>query len=97
MKHFYTDSLAASWMKKYHGVESQMAYRGKASEQTVYYIHPDSLPLLEPQDLDIIYRTNGFCQTVGVHIGFPKAKAQIEAGGCIIMRNGDAFMWPETE
>jgi hypothetical protein len=61
------------------------------------YIHPDSLHLLEPQELDILHRTNGYCQTVGVHIGIPKTLAQIAAGGVIIQRNGVAFHWPEQE
>lgn len=61
------------------------------------YIHPDSLHLMEPQELDILYRTNGYCQTVGVHIGVPKTVAQLAAGAVIIQRNGLAFHWPESE
>lgn len=61
------------------------------------YVHPESVGLLEPQDLDILHRTNGYCQTVGVHIGIPKTLAQLADGAVIIQRNGLPFYWPESE
>lgn len=106
-KPHYKDPLAAAWMAKYHSMRflkwkwSDLSFqfipsgRDKDPDSSKLYIHPDSLHLLEPQDLDLLFRTNGFCQTVGVHIGIPKTKAQIEAGGCIIQRNGKSFIWPE--
>lgn len=108
-RRFFTDPLAAAWMEKHHGMkfdifneeprlfEFYLCEDAKFMGGKRYFIHRDSLHLLEPQELDILYRTNGYCQTVGVHIGFPKAKAQIEAGGYIIIRNGKAFHWPESE
>src|SRR4051794_33026174 len=61
------------------------------------YVHPDSLPLLEPIDGDAIHRTNGYHQMVGFNIGIPKAAIQIAAGGVIIQREGKPFHWPESE
>lgn len=125
MKYFYTDTLAAAWMMKHHGFLLQdketsdevydMTYDlmiegddfGKPLAK--YYIHPDSVHLLEPQEGDISY----------MPINLPNIKPAIfiwnketiEAFkelskingitnlciGRIIMRNGLPFMWPETD
>jgi hypothetical protein len=66
-----------------------MAGRAETGDRSQSVIRLDAAPhLLEPQDLDILHRTNGYCQTVGMHIGFPKAVAQIAAGGVIIQKKG---------
>jgi hypothetical protein len=67
------------------------------SQYERFYVHPGSVGLMEPQDLDILYRTNGYCQTVGVHIGIPKTLAQLAAGAVIIQRDGKPFFWPEED
>jgi hypothetical protein len=57
-RYFYTDPLAAAWMAKHHGIRiassvyEDGSYDGfvmpDGSEDGRYYIHPDSLHLLEP-------------------------------------------------
>lgn len=77
-----------------------------------YYIHPDSLHLLEPQAGDVATDTSnpalevieidkgqygGACQYSG-KIELKNAKHRKEIGLLkIIQRNGKAFMWPEVE
>lgn len=68
MRYFYTDSLQAAWMESRFGVKfenaelsiigNSMAYyfvnpRDGSRFKGRFYIHPDSLKLLEPQEGDI--------------------------------------------
>ena len=58
-----------------------------------YYIHPESLHLLEPKGGDIIKRDCG-------GVVFKRQLAPIGilgVGEVIIERNGIAFMWPDIE
>jgi hypothetical protein len=70
------------------------------------YVHPDSLHLLQPQLLDLLfYAEQRVCLPVYEEEQKDKpsvdkcaAKHDIEAGICVVMqRNGTPFMWPESE
>ncbi len=69
---------------------------GKAKERK-YYIHPESLHLLEPKDDDM--DDNGRDLTINEYGIFSSYKgwAHGRFDGKIIQRNGIAFMWPECE
>ena len=70
MKYYYTDVLAAAWMAKHFGMKLQKGVFGYGEGVTTYltlldaagneawkyryYIHPDSLPLLEPKEGDVV-------------------------------------------
>lgn len=58
-----------------------------------YYIHPDSLHLLNPQVEDIIFNDTSLmgCSQVGI------CKGSMENGFRIIQRDGKPFFWPESE
>ncbi len=65
-----------------------------------FYIHPNSLHLLEPQVGDVIYfkTKKGDLILHETITGLePNSKLLIEQGAKIIQRNGIAFMWPEVE
>lgn len=118
MKYFYTDPLAAAWMAKHHGMKtkSHSVLNGIVDDQISdylmdadvgsdchYYIHPDSLHLLEPQVGDVISGIGGsgklrtrIVQEV-IEGAEDNASALIAKGCTIIQRNGIAFMWPEGE
>jgi hypothetical protein len=104
MRYFYTWPLAAAWMAKHFGMEfetnlyisdwcaaivTQMEF---GSVQEKYYIHPDSLHLLEPQKNDIICIRDGDSISYGKwHSGNNTKDVRI------IERNGSVFMWPKSE
>lgn len=58
MKYYYTDPLAAAWMGKHFGmrfdteIEPYLYLHGE--DNVPYYIHPDSLQILEPEVGDLI-------------------------------------------
>jgi hypothetical protein len=62
------------------------------------YIHPDSLPLLEPQVGDLglfrLYRDPTPSEVVPIFITVPVIKPDVIG---IIQRNGVLFHWPESE
>ena len=74
MKYYYTDVLAAAWMAKHFGMKLQKGVFGYGEGVTTYltlldaagneawkyryYIHPDSLPLLEPKEGDVVRLNN---------------------------------------
>lgn len=126
VRYFYAGPLEAGWMVDQHGfwvVEEggfihnefesildshiQYCYRGK------YYVHSDSLPLLEPKKGDIVHAAYGVygeveCVYVSGSISIDRGIDQ--AGqrtmlvdvdkNClkqIIQRNGKAFHWPISE
>lgn len=115
-KAFYTDPLAAAWMLRHHGmgfnVSSGVAENIKHiriwDEITDYYrpgnkfyIHPDSLHLLEPQVGDLVSVNNGQDAGIAFHQDFIDAlKTNYTSFAhqvTIIQRNGIAFMWAEFE
>jgi hypothetical protein len=71
-----------------------------------FYLHPDSLPLLEPRPGDILVRA-GIEEHVTMHNLFlfihraPDTEHLFEGfhekGGMIIQRNGLPFHWPQAE
>lgn len=64
MKPYFTDALAAAWMAKYFGVKflgnNPLVGNDWAKNKVLYYeaekyyIHPDSLPIFEPQEGDVV-------------------------------------------
>lgn len=72
-RYYYTDPLAAAWMAKHFGFtyvapdgEPAMGIEGvwlcAELGLTRFYIHPDSVGLLEPREGDVIdMRPDGFC------------------------------------
>lgn len=70
MSYYYTDPLAAAWMAKYFGIRldyecSNMIMQNAAAQVYMaldvsqggkgkFYIHPDSLGILEPQEGDLV-------------------------------------------
>lgn len=67
-----------------------------------FYIHPDSVKLLEPQVLDVAQETNKDDRKRVVQIASPVQASQISDEikmglGKIIQRNSITFMWPEVE
>ena len=59
-----------------------------------YPVHPDSLPLLEPQPLDLILDGNGEYQIVNYNAGLFAERHGFEK---IIQRGGISFLWPKTK
>jgi len=66
-----------------------------------YYIHPDSLSILEPQVGDLISINNGESASIVTHQEFleqiESMKHQFSSPLKIIQRNNTVFMWPEKE
>lgn len=114
MRYYYTDKLAAKWMEKNFGMKFLDVWDGELNvvplnqrEVEKFYIHPDSLNLLETQPFDIVTDDDGIdCyarlleknedgtwRTAGYSNRF-LFKPQYHA---IIARNGIQFMWPEVE
>lgn len=66
-----------------------------------WYIHPDSLHLLEPQVEDLVTINGGESANIATHPEFCEAlKANADrfvAPVKILQRNNTAFMWPERE
>jgi hypothetical protein len=111
-RYFYTDPLAAAWMKHYGMVfrENDEGWVDPLMDKRDrYIICSDSLHLLEPQVGDLLHIVRGFCS-------YYKTVESISTGGVwsdgehwdiatkeplhdweIIQRNGIAFMWPEEE
>jgi hypothetical protein len=121
--YFYTDPLAAAWMAKHHGMKCRVEDKGDTEyqwvdmrnvscyfvmEEAAYYIHPDSLHLLEPKVGDLILK-EGFNDPMLVKdiiagdvlckIGWDGSIERCtDKGYCkIIQRNGIPFMWPESD
>jgi hypothetical protein len=122
-RYFYTDPLAAAWMSKHFGMKFNEPYdfavmirmydmsRGK-KQDIKYYIHPDSLHLLEPMEGDYVtvfgaprwvryaMRTENKI-TVQYDVDGPEqifSQSEVAKGiPRIIQRSGKAFHWPESE
>lgn len=118
-RYFYTEPLAAAWMVKHFGMKFESCQNNGVSadywpltiaghdESQRYYIHPDSLPLLEPQVGDWgrgpyageVIGVSESLITIHVperhngksHFCQPRSEFKVTS------RNGVAFMWPEGE
>lgn len=103
MKYYYTDPLAAAWMAKHFGM--QFSFDGGMKYEEIwnlsidseppFYIHPDSLHLLEQQVGDAVQISTGTCWKL--HDTQNLAESERYPSLRIIQRNGVVFMWPETE
>lgn len=120
VRYCYTDPLAAAWMVNHHGVlvveengfihnESETifdshvedCYRGR------YYLHPDSLPLLEPKIGDFAVVNEGnhdylcviakFTENGRFRDGLTWDEIPLAAIKRIIQRDGKPFHAPESE
>ena len=110
MKYFYNCPIKSAYMAKYFGMKfenpfdgeidfSVLDVRDRGRKQFKFYLHPDSLHLLEPQVWDLFQWVRDSpsatpYQFTGWYIladGFTKDD------GFIIQRNGAPFMWPEME
>ncbi len=106
MRYYYSDPLAAAWMGKYHGIEFSDGDSLQSCCEAIgifandleglgrFFIHPDSLNLLQPQAMDLVKIRNEY----GV-LPIPPADMveRIDASYRIIQRGGIPFMWPEVE
>jgi hypothetical protein len=107
-RYFYTDPLAAAWMEKRHCFRfscdvfttftpAKDERLLKAVFEPYFYIHSDSLHLLEPKPDDLVQWliTDGSGKpfkgfgAVSYYEGYGKIERIIE-------RNGIPFMWPES-
>ena len=120
IKHRYTDALAAAWMAKHQGMvfksgHGSVLYYDGGSDFRVkntsgvyageyYYIHRDSLNLLEPKAGDLV-EFDGIIHGLVLDVNNDETAVQCDdivytpaTSKCtIIQRNGKAFMSPESE
>jgi hypothetical protein len=114
---FYRDPLEVAWMAKHHGI----AFHAESCDEpmrappeelalwidSLIFIHPESLPLLDPQNGDVVEFAGEFdnvydaarLQKYGKkYKARPRNMVAGEHHFCkIIQRNGLAFHWPESE
>ncbi|MBP3958377.1 hypothetical protein J8F10_24270 [Gemmata sp. G18] len=124
-RHFYTDPLAAAWMAKHIGMrfgffdersdfrEYEVPITGEddwwRSDRGRFYVHPDSLHLLEPRIGDLLVETGRLpiarivdsdvdYISFGHNIAMLFATEMLRKGRArIIQRDGKPFFWPELE
>ena len=106
VRYFYTAPLAAAWMHRYFDMRLQVLvadnppvfYRWSPKQPDLawqdnrYYLHPDSLHLLEPVDGDEYRNSAGEVETWASRLGLtwhPRYR--------IVFRDGKPFFWPESE
>ncbi len=116
MRYYYTDKLKAAWMAKEYGF--RLYYLNRHNEnnycdweyiaerllETKYYIHEDSIPLLQPQVGDIILDNDNepraVCKIKDNLVFWPEEE---DYGYCyipsieIIQRDKKAWFNPEVE
>lgn len=113
MRHFYTDPLAAAWMAKHFGMVFETSDSGVTISSSLYthapnghrfYIHPDSLHLLEPKNKDTGQDGDGeWCQYSDHYRSWESIATPHDCSITattpvkIRQRNGIAFHWPEVE
>lgn len=113
MRYFYTDPLAAAWMAKHFGMEFEerpdiisgysIVYCAEEFKATPpYYIHPDSLYLLKPNEGDIFIRWterhDDPTDWRAMHYDNSNTRYWVtNRPSKIIYRNGVSFMWPEND
>jgi hypothetical protein len=119
-RYFYTDALAIAWMEEKHGfsfvdgagnevtvVDGAIianAFGDKSSVVNNAYVHPDSLPLLEPKDGDLVCANVSYDGVTSLaplfaYVVWGELRAGMNVANVerIVERNGMAFMWPESE
>lgn len=119
-RYFYTCPLKAAFMAKYYGMRfepisdiasiREFMWHGIGNfiglwEEDRYYIHPDSLHLLEPKNCDL--GTDGFdayryehwdeASVPGRWVLGRYGNASDPSAIRIVCRNGEAFHMPEVE
>lgn len=114
-KLYYNDPLKASWMAREFGVRYSngdheicvIPFVDALAEDKIYYIHPDSLHILQPVEGDVLRLVIGLAIPPDVRyynwerierslaIEYGKAPSWHHTG--IIRRNGKAFFMPEVE
>lgn len=109
-RYFYDCPLKATYMAKYFGfnfetsiVDKSLDILDQIDSVQKFYLHPDSLHLLEAQVGDVFFNkeSNGVAlisvlakaMLTSENEEIMKAKNDIK----IIQRNGVAFIWPEIE
>jgi hypothetical protein len=106
-RQFYSDPLAAAWMQKHFGMRFTVKIKGIpeheyevgpafwadeiASPSPAYYVHPDSLHLLELQVGDVIGGMDSICIVRG--IDEDRARFVGEAYVSETAREGKAMGW----
>ena len=112
VQYFYRDPLAAAWMAKHFGMRflhlkwneldfQFLPIRKDADPDTSnLYIHPDSLPLLEPALGDLALHAVphddlGAVLEYGLYV-HKEAQAHLKIVQ-IIQRDSKPFHWPESE
>lgn len=102
------DAIIDCWMIGLHIDTHAVSTRLTAKKDRKYYIHPDSLKLLEPRVGDMIthlglrsWRIDSMDDCAYFHPNMPNesiGRFTLKADKPeIIQRNGIAFMWPESE
>lgn len=97
---YYTDPLAAAWMEKHFDVRLHVMYKDGTLGSPLtgcadcwsppYYIHPDSLFLLQARAGDLIVEDDK-PYFITAFAGIPIIDMPI------IQRNGIPFHWPQFE
>lgn len=115
MSYYYTDLLAAAWMAKHFGMAfSDSSFTGTRSldleglymENAPFYIHHDSLHLLEPKAGDLIRigdpgidpdicAATVFDSGEYLYVNDMGESYKITPQQTIIQRDGKPFFWPE--
>lgn len=96
---FYTDTMAAAWMMAHHGLlferedgktcSADLLHLAAFQQGIKWFVHEDSLDLLEPRAGDMVLLASG-------HEAYLHVKpTTLDPGERIIMRSGVPFLWPE--
>jgi len=99
MKYYYTNPITVAWMQDKFGVKFELFENcpidyavERLLKNRKYYIHSDSLGILEPQVGDLVQG-----KLSGPEYFIYEDISVSEMVKKIIERNGVAFMWPEIE
>lgn len=114
MRYYYTDLIHVAYMAKKFGMGFSNIHSGAYFDCPLhrddrlvddnddkYYIHPDSLHILEPREGDLISINGGLSANIVTHAEFldeiKLMEPQFAAPLKIIQRNNQPFFWPESE
>ena len=111
--YYYDDPLAAAWMEKRHGIKIEFERFGSPDSDIntlkssgLWYIRPDSLHLLVPQQDDLIgykwgsqyeCRSTFYAGNWTIKMWPQIIEEDREQEPRIIQRSGIPFMWPKQE